>query len=82
LHTSRLLNPFSYQDVADDKLIVLDIRARDSARRWLNIEMQVSVFTGLLQRLVYYACSLYVDQLGWEKVPDTFSRPRQLTLES
>lgn len=60
----EILNPFSYQDFADDKLIVLDIRARDSAGRWLNIEMQVSVFTGLLQRLVYYACTLYVDQLG------------------
>ena len=60
----EILNPFSYQDFADDKLIVLDIRARDSAGRWLNIEMQVTVFTGLLQRLVYYACRLYVDQLG------------------
>ena len=59
----EILNPFSYQDFGDDKLIVLDIRARDSAGRWLNIEMQVSVFTGLLQRLVYYACTLYVDQL-------------------
>ena len=60
----EILNPFSYQDFADDKLIVLDIRCRDSAGRWLNIEMQVTVFTGLLQRLVYYACTLYVDQLG------------------
>jgi hypothetical protein len=42
---------------------VLDIRARDSAGRWLNIEMQVSIFAGLLQRLVYYACTMYVDQL-------------------
>jgi len=42
---------------------VLDIRARDSAGRWLNIEMQVTVFAGLLQRLVYYACTMYVDQL-------------------
>jgi len=58
-----ILNPFSYQEFAEAKLIVLDIRACDSAGRWLNIEMQVSVFSGLLQRLVYYACSLYVDQL-------------------
>jgi predicted transposase/invertase (TIGR01784 family) len=40
-----------------------DIRARDSAGRWLNIEMQVSVSPGLLQRLVYYACTMYVGQL-------------------
>lgn len=42
---------------------MLDIRARDSEGRWFNVEMQVTVFGGLLQRLVYYACSLYVDQL-------------------
>jgi predicted transposase/invertase (TIGR01784 family) len=59
----EILNPFSYQEFADDKLVVLDIRARDSAGRWLNIEMQVTVFAGLLQRLVYYACTMYVGQL-------------------
>jgi predicted transposase/invertase (TIGR01784 family) len=59
----EILNPFSYQEFAYDKLVVLDIRARDSAGRWLNIEMQVTVFAGLLQRLVYYACTMYVDQL-------------------
>jgi predicted transposase/invertase (TIGR01784 family) len=59
----EILNPFSYKEFADDKLIVLDIRARDSAGRCLNIEMQVSIFAGLLQRLVYYASAMYVDQL-------------------
>ena len=59
----EILNPFSYQEFADDKLVVLDIRACDSAGRWLNIEMQVTVFNGLLQRLVYYACTMYVGQL-------------------
>ena len=37
--------------------------ARDAEGRWLNVEMQVSVVPGLLQRLTYYACALYVDQL-------------------
>ena len=50
----EILNPFSYQEFADDKQIVLDIRARDSAGRWLNIEMQVTVFAGLLKGLVYW----------------------------
>ncbi len=59
----KILNPFSYKDFEDEKLIVLDIRARDSAGRWLNIEMQVTIFAGLLQRLVYYASSMYVVQL-------------------
>lgn len=59
----QILNPFNYQDFADDKLIVLDIRAHDAAGRWLNVEMQLDVKTALRQRLVYYACSLYTDQL-------------------
>ncbi len=59
----EILNPFNQQDFADDKQIVLDIRARDAAGRWVNIEMQLNVEAGLQQRLVYYACSLYTDQL-------------------
>jgi len=35
----EILNPFSYQDFAEEKLVVLDIRARDSAGRWLNVEI-------------------------------------------
>ena len=60
----EILNPFSYQEFAESKLIVLDVRCRDSAGRYLNVEMQVSVYAGLLERLVYYACSMYVDQLS------------------
>lgn len=60
----EILNPFNYQEFADDKLVVLDIRARDSDGRWLNIEMQVSVHGELLKRLAYYACSMFVEQLG------------------
>ncbi|WP_197455181.1 Rpn family recombination-promoting nuclease/putative transposase [Stieleria varia] len=60
----EILNPFSYQEFAESKLIVLDVRCRDSAGRMLNVEMQVSVYAGLIERLVYYACSMYVDQLS------------------
>ncbi|MEM9588051.1 MAG: Rpn family recombination-promoting nuclease/putative transposase [Planctomycetota bacterium] len=59
----EILNPFSYQEFAESKLIVLDVRCRDSAGRSLNVEMQVSVYAGLIERLVYYACSMFVDQL-------------------
>ncbi|MEZ6137755.1 MAG: Rpn family recombination-promoting nuclease/putative transposase [Pirellulaceae bacterium] len=60
----EILNPFNYQEFADSKLIVLDVRCRDSADRWLNVEMQVSVYAGLIERLVYYASSMFVDQLS------------------
>ncbi len=64
IESVEILNPFSYQEFAQSKLIVLDVRCRDSAGRTLNVEMQVSVFGGLIERLVYYACSMYVDQLS------------------
>ncbi len=59
----EILNPFSNQEFTEQKLIVLDIRARDEAGRWLNIEMQVDIAAGLKERLAYYACSLYTEQL-------------------
>ena len=43
----EILNPFSYQEFAESKLIVLDVRCRDSEGRWRNVEMQVSVYAGL-----------------------------------
>jgi predicted transposase/invertase (TIGR01784 family) len=52
----EIQNPFSYQEVAENKRMVLDVRCRDSMGRWINVEMQVSVLVGLIQRLVYYAC--------------------------
>ncbi len=60
----EVLNPFNYQEFADSKLVVLDVRCRDNAGRMLNVEMQVSIIRGLLERMVYYACSMYVDQLS------------------
>jgi predicted transposase/invertase (TIGR01784 family) len=59
----EILNPFNYEEFVGDKKIILDIRARDSTGHLLNIEMQISVATGLAKRLVYYECSLYADQL-------------------
>lgn len=63
IESAEVLNPFNYQEFAESKLIVLDVRCRDTSGRLLNVEMQVSHQSGLLQRLMYYACSMYVDQL-------------------
>ncbi len=60
----EVLNPFNYQEFADSKLIVLDVRCQDDAGRILNVEMQVSFIRGLLERMVYYASSMYVEQLS------------------
>jgi len=59
----KILNPFSYKEFSDDKLIILDVRAQDSKGRMLNIEMQVANTGDLKQRMTYYACKLYADQL-------------------
>ena len=37
----EILNPFNEKDFADDKLTVLDVKARDQAGRLLNVEMQL-----------------------------------------
>jgi predicted transposase/invertase (TIGR01784 family) len=59
----EILNPFSFQEFAESKHVVLDVRCQDAAGQLFNVEMQISVYAGLLERLVYYCCSMYVDQL-------------------
>ncbi|MFM8574048.1 MAG: Rpn family recombination-promoting nuclease/putative transposase [Pirellula sp.] len=59
----QIENPFNYREFLDDKLSILDILATDT-RGWVfNIEMQVSAVAELMQRLTYYACDQYADQL-------------------
>lgn len=60
----QILNPFNEKEFAEDKLSVLDIKARDTGRAWFNIEMQSRAVGWLRQRIVYYNASLFVDQLG------------------
>ena len=63
-------NPFNYQDFADDKLTILDIKAIDTRDRIFNVEMQLSAHQGLVERIVYYGCEVYTDQL---RKGDSFS---------
>lgn len=60
----QILNPFNEKEFTDDKLSVLDIKARDARRAWFNIEMQGKAVGWLRQRIPYYNASLFVDQLG------------------
>lgn len=60
----QILNPFNHQEFEDSKQIVLDVRCQDSYGRQLNVEMQMGSHPGLIQRLVYYVCSMYVDQVS------------------
>jgi predicted transposase/invertase (TIGR01784 family) len=58
-----LENPFNLQDFEDDKLSILDVKAVDRAGAIYDIEMQLAIFAGPVQRIVFYGCQLYADQL-------------------
>lgn len=58
-----ILNPLVGKDRSEDKLIVLDILARDSLGRLFNIEMQTRLPLSFPRRLLYYNCRNYVRQL-------------------
>jgi predicted transposase/invertase (TIGR01784 family) len=58
-----LQNPFNPQDFQDDKLSILDIKAKDSAGAIYDVEIQLSVSANLTQRIAYYGCELYAGQL-------------------
>jgi len=59
----RILNPFTERMGMDDKLSILDIKARDQLGRQFNAEMQMIVPVGLRQRFLYYWAKLYTEQL-------------------
>ncbi len=59
----EIRNPFSTKDALDDKLCVLDIKARDSTGRWFNIEMQMLAPDNVVNRFLYYWAGVYRDQL-------------------
>ena len=60
----EILDPFLEKDFEDDKLSILDLRARDTCGRQYNLEMQTSPSRALSSRLVYYLASIYSQQLG------------------
>jgi predicted transposase/invertase (TIGR01784 family) len=64
-------NPYNLQDFESDKLSILDIKALDQSGAIYNVEMQLTMFTGLVQRIVFYGCELYAGQL---KAGDDYTR--------
>ena len=58
-----IVNPYNMQDFLDDKLSILDIKASDANGAIYDIEMQVTIFEGLVQRVVFYGCEMYAGQL-------------------
>lgn len=65
----EILNPFIEQEFETDKLAILDIRAKDSNGRLLNVEMQKMATPALRERLVYYAAACAPG--SWKKAMTT-----------
>src|SRR5438445_9614512 len=59
----ELLNPFNPKETLDDKLSILDIKARDQSGRQFNIEMQMLADRYYVKRILYYGCKLHQQQL-------------------
>ena len=57
-------NPYNLQDFLDDKLSILDIKAIDANGAIYDIEMQLTIFEGLVKRIVFYGCEVYAGQLS------------------
>lgn len=59
----EILNPFNDKEALDDKLSVVDIKARDEKGRLFNIEMQMLAVAFWRERILYYWSRLYSQQL-------------------
>lgn len=60
----QILNPIQGKERPDDKLVVLDILAKDAAYRQFNVEMQTTLPVALNKRLAFYNCLNYVRQIS------------------
>src|SRR6516225_5704303 len=58
-----LQNPFNPKEALDDKLSILDIKARDQSGRQFNVEMQMLAFRYYEKRILYYWAKLHQQQL-------------------
>ena len=58
-----ILNPYNERETLDDKLTIVDIKARDAARRIFQVEIQLLVFAALSARILYAWADLYSQQL-------------------
>ncbi len=60
----QILNPFNDKDALDDKLSILDVKARDQLGRQYNIEMQMVAGPDFQARILYYWAVLHGGQLS------------------
>jgi predicted transposase/invertase (TIGR01784 family) len=59
----EILNPYNDKEFLDDKLSVVDVKARDSGGRLYQIEIQILSYRHLPARMVYTWCDIVSQQL-------------------
>ena len=59
----EILNPYNDKEFLDDKLSVVDVKARDSSGRLYQIEIQLLSYRHLPARMVYTWCDIISQQL-------------------
>ena len=72
-----LLNPYNERETLDDKLSIVDVKARDREGQLFQIEVQLSIYGNLLARMLYTWCDIYSQQLasgqGYAELRPTYS---------
>ncbi|XOF35171.1 MAG: Rpn family recombination-promoting nuclease/putative transposase [Candidatus Electrothrix sp. YB6] len=73
----ELKNPYNLADYQSGKLAILDIKARDSNGRWINVEMQMTEDRNFDKRAIYYWAGILTRQLAegsiYEELTKTIS---------
>jgi predicted transposase/invertase (TIGR01784 family) len=59
-----LLNPYNPQNFKNDKLSILDIKAKGQDGKHFNIEMQITDEGDYSKRALYYWAKMYAEQIG------------------
>jgi predicted transposase/invertase (TIGR01784 family) len=60
---AEILNPYNDKEFLDDKLSVVDVKAKDSEGRLYQIEIQLLTYRHLPERMVYTWCDIIGQQL-------------------
>lgn len=58
------MNPYNDKMFEDDKLSIVDVKARDSSGAWYVIEVQTTIPVELRNRLVFYTAELFSCQMN------------------
>jgi predicted transposase/invertase (TIGR01784 family) len=59
----EILNPYNEKEVLDGKLSIVDVKARDSQGTFYQIEIQLSNYAHLTERILYTWADIYSNQL-------------------